>query len=82
MTAIYAEFDAGASRYRLTTREREVMWCVLAGQSTIEIADRLCLSSATVEAHVKSVSAKTSAGKRSASIARLLGIDAGNEAMQ
>jgi DNA-binding CsgD family transcriptional regulator len=51
-----AELPAGfAQRYRLTPREREVAELVLTGMRARDIAERLFVSTKTVEAHLYSV---------------------------
>ena len=43
---------------RLTDRELEVFWMIGAGDAIKEIADKLCLSSKTVEAHREHIKEK------------------------
>jgi DNA-binding NarL/FixJ family response regulator len=51
---------------QLTSREVDVLKLVTAGLTNREIADRLGLSSRTVDAHLRSVFAKIGVGSRSA----------------
>jgi DNA-binding NarL/FixJ family response regulator len=51
---------------QLTSREVDVLKLVAAGLTNREIADRLGLSSRTVDAHLRSVFAKIGVGSRSA----------------
>lgn len=51
---------------RLTSREVDVLKLVAAGMTNREIAERLGLSSRTVDAHLRSVFAKLDVGSRSA----------------
>lgn len=51
-----------AARFaKLTTREREVMECIIAGKRNKEMADELCVSIKTIEAHRAKVMQKTGA---------------------
>ncbi len=52
-----------ATRFaKLTAREREVMACIVAGKRNKEMADELCVSIKTIEAHRAKVMQKTGAG--------------------
>lgn len=60
-----AELPAGfAQRYRLTPREREVAELVLTGMRARDIAERLYVSTKTVEAHLYNVYRKCDVGSR------------------
>ncbi|MFZ2530352.1 MAG: helix-turn-helix transcriptional regulator [Rhodococcus sp. (in: high G+C Gram-positive bacteria)] len=59
--------------YALTARERDVCADVSAGLSTAEIALRRCITSNTVQDHLKAVYAKTGAGSRAELAALLAG---------
>ena len=50
----------------LTSREADVLKLVAAGLTNREVAERLALSSRTVDAHLRSVFAKLGVGSRSA----------------
>jgi DNA-binding NarL/FixJ family response regulator len=43
---------------RLTPREREILWIVAEGKSTVEVSKELSISALTVQSHVKSILAK------------------------
>ena len=60
-----------ADAYGLTDSERRVTELVAQGLSTRRIADRLQVSSYTVQDHLKSIFAKTDTGSRGDLIARL-----------
>ncbi|MEJ2857934.1 MULTISPECIES: helix-turn-helix transcriptional regulator [unclassified Saccharothrix] len=57
--------------YGLTAREREVCDQVIAGLSTVDIADRLDISAHTVQDHLKSVFAKLDVRSRGGLVATL-----------
>lgn len=72
--------SAAPSHYRLdrlakatgmTTREREILSCVLSGLSTRAIADRLTISPHTVQTHLTSIFAKTRLRSRRELVGRL-----------
>ncbi len=72
--------DAGMRRYRLSPRQRQVIWLVMAGRTNAEIADALCLSDRTVK-NVVSLTAQrlgvdnAQGGVRAEIVARLLRIE-------
>ena len=58
----------GRARWRLTSREWEVLELLAQGQSTAEIADRLVLSASAVRVHVASIVRKLGVPDRAAAI--------------
>ena len=58
----------GHTRYRLTSREWEVLELLAQGRSTAEIAERLVLSSSAVRVHVASVVRKLGVHDRAAAV--------------
>jgi len=62
-----------ARAYGLGAREREVLDYLVAGCDTRDLARRMVLSEHTVQSHVKSIFAKTSAKTRGALVSRALG---------
>ena len=60
--------------YRLTPRERDVVWLLFEGLINKEIGNRLFLSTDTVRNHLTSVYRKTDAPSREVVILRMLGI--------
>ena len=63
--------DRLAAATGLTPRERQIVSCVLRGQSTQDIAAQLTIAPSTVQAHLTSVFAKTGMRSRRELIARL-----------
>jgi ATP/maltotriose-dependent transcriptional regulator MalT len=55
---------------RLTRREKEVLHVVAEGLTNEQIAERLCLSSHTVRAHLYSIYCKLGVGTRWAAVLR------------
>jgi DNA-binding CsgD family transcriptional regulator len=53
---------------KLTAREKEVLRLVADGLTNEEVADRLCLSTNTVRAHLYSVFCKLGVGTRGAAV--------------
>jgi DNA-binding NarL/FixJ family response regulator len=56
--------------YRLTRRERDILNCVAAGQTSIEVAQSLSLSFYTVETHVKNIFQKLNVHSRHALVTK------------
>jgi DNA-binding CsgD family transcriptional regulator len=67
-------------RARLTPREADVLVLVLAGRSTAEVAERLCIATATARTHCRALLRKFGAADRRALRARLLRVDTGPSA--
>ena len=61
-------------RTRLSAREQELMGLLATGSDTRTVAARMFLAEHTVQDHLKSVFAKTSARSRSALLARAVGV--------
>ena len=59
-----ASIEVVTQRYRLTRREVEVLVLVVAGKTGREIADRLCITPATVSDHTSSLLRKTGVSRR------------------
>lgn len=53
-----------AASYNLTSREKQLLGCILSGGSTKEIAAALSISTYTVQDHLKSIFSKTGVGSR------------------
>lgn len=64
---------AVASRYGLSTRERQVLNLVVKGLRNEEIADNLCISKSTAIFHVKQLLTKTSSRNRTEIVAKIIG---------
>lgn len=65
--------DLFARAFGLTPREYELLQCLVDGVDTREVARRMLLTENTVQDHLKSVFAKTSARNRRTLLARALG---------
>ena len=66
---------ATANRYHLTKRETEVLELVVRSHTTVQIAEMLCITQATVGDHIKSLMRKTKCSRRSELIARVYKLD-------
>ena len=62
-----------AKRFLITPREREVAAFLLDGMRIDQIGERLCISTSTVNDHVKKLLERTGASNRSQMLARILG---------
>lgn len=62
--------DPARDPYALTTRERQVLQCLIAGISTPHIAERLDVRNATARSHVRSLMLKLGVRTRAAAVAR------------
>lgn len=67
------ETDEAVSAFRISTRERDVLYALLDGRSIAEIAEALNLAESTVNDHVARMIAKTKARNRIQMAATLLG---------
>jgi DNA-binding CsgD family transcriptional regulator len=72
--------DAGMRRYRLSPRQRQVAWLILAGRTNAEIAEALYITERTVKNQVTLMTRRigmenTRGSVRAAIIARLLRIE-------
>jgi DNA-binding NarL/FixJ family response regulator len=56
-------------RFGITTREQEVLHCLLQGAENKAIADHLQISTKTVDAHMRNVISKLSAKNRTHAVA-------------
>jgi DNA-binding CsgD family transcriptional regulator len=65
--------DRTKRRYGLTTRELQLLSCIIHGAPSAEIARTLCISSTTVEWHTKRLLVKTESQNRTEMTARVLG---------
>ena len=65
--------DRTKRRYGLTTREVQLLSCIIHGAPSAEIARTLCISSTTVEWHTKRLLVKTESQNRTEMTARVLG---------
>ena len=68
-----AGLATAAERFGLSPREMEVLRHLVKGDSTSEIAAALHIAETTVQDHVKRLSGKMSARKRTEIVARALG---------
>jgi DNA-binding CsgD family transcriptional regulator len=66
-------FDLLAKTYDLTRRERELAGLLLDGFATKQLADALCISSHTVQDHLKAVFAKAGVRSRRELVSNLAG---------
>ncbi|MCA3565613.1 MAG: helix-turn-helix transcriptional regulator [Methylocystis sp.] len=62
----FADF---VSRHDITPAEARVLWRLLAGETLADIADSLALSLATIKSQLRSMLAKTGAGRQAALVA-------------
>jgi DNA-binding CsgD family transcriptional regulator len=62
-----------ASRYGLSTRERQVLNLVVKGLRNEEIAEHLCISKSTAIFHVKQLLTKTNSRNRTEIVAKIIG---------
>jgi DNA-binding CsgD family transcriptional regulator len=65
--------DRTKRRYGLTTRELQLLSCIIHGAPSAQIARTLCISSTTVEWHTKRLLVKTESQNRTEMTARVLG---------
>jgi DNA-binding NarL/FixJ family response regulator len=79
-TAVFVEPHAkrehlqrAAERYGLSKREREVLGLMVRGYRGAGIAESLCISTATVNDHVKNLLKKTDARSRSEMLVKIFG---------
>lgn len=63
--------ERAVRRYNISKRESDVLELLVNGLTTGQIAQRLCISDATVGDHVKSLFRKTKANKRSELVSRV-----------
>ena len=61
------------ARFRLTSREADVLSLLLRGKCTIEIAEDMCIAEATAADHVKRLLRKTVSRNRAELVAKVLG---------
>lgn len=57
-------FDSFAAQYELSSREREILQLILAGQSNPEMAGNLYISESTVKFHIHNLLKKTECENR------------------
>lgn len=72
-TSAAARVSLFTRAFGLSTRETELLGHLVRGSDTREVAGRMFLSAHTVQDHLKSIFAKTSARSRRALLARVLG---------
>jgi len=65
--------DEAAQRFGLSERECEILYHILRGASTTEIAEQLVIADCTVATHVRNIGAKMNASKRKEIVASVLG---------
>jgi len=64
----WRQATGGRARWRLTSREWEVLELLAQGRSTAEIAERLVLSSSAVRVHIASIVRKLGVRDRAAAV--------------
>lgn len=62
-----------ATTFRVSSRERQVLWLLLDGEPIVHIADRLHMAESTVQDHVKRLIQKTNSRNRTEMVAKVLG---------
>lgn len=69
---LFTDLAVPRGDYGLTEREREVLECLVSGQTKQQIADDLFVSYHTVDMHVRNIYAKLHVHSRSGAVARAL----------
>ncbi|MEW6184304.1 MAG: helix-turn-helix transcriptional regulator [Thermodesulfobacteriota bacterium] len=59
----------------LSHREQEVAYLICKGLKNSEVADKLCISTYTVENHLRSIFAKFGVNRRTSLIPKMIGFD-------
>jgi len=70
---IRAHMDALAQRYKLSSRERQVLRLLSRGAKNSEIASQLSIAESTAIFHVKQLLAKTHSRNRTELVSKIIG---------
>ena len=69
---MFKKLTIPAGQYSLTSREKEILQCLVEGLAKKEIADKLCISYHTVDNHVRNIYEKLEVHSSSGAVAKAL----------